>query len=188
MKTRLLFAILLFPLLSTAQEKTRAIVYRSEKDHQNGNGVLCRDYAGTTNVGFKHYAHFAQEKKMLRLKWEELWGFEWRGDLFRCGPYDLPVRLVEEGPICFWQAGSIYISKGLHGELIPVVHADRHGGPAERKKVKDYVRFQRSEPALDRLCQCIDSSNDRMLVRRCVEEYNEGGLVDLSPAADPSIR
>lgn len=188
MKTLLLFALLFFPLFAAAQEKGKAIVYRSLSDHQNANGIACKDYIGTTNVGFKHYAHFSQEKKMLRLKWEQLWGFEWRGDLFRCGPYDLPVRLIEEGPICFWQAGSVYISKGVHGELIPIGHADRDGDTASRRSAKEYRHFRGSEAALAQLCDCIDTSNDRMLARRCVEEYNEGALVELDGWKERSIR
>ena len=181
MKTSLLIALLLFPLIVSAQERSKALVFRSAKDHQASIGIACKDYIGTTNVGFKHYAHFSREKKNLRLKWEQLWGFEWRGDLFRCGPYDLPVRLVEEGPICFWQAGSIYISKGLHGDLVPIGHADREGDHMARKKAKEYLRFQKNEPGLKELCDCIDPANDRWLARKCVEEFNKGSLVELEP-------
>ena len=168
-----MIALACLPLWLCAQDSARAEVYLDVAGLRNGGGIPQDDYLGTVRSGFKAIALFRKGNKRSMYSLKKIWGFRWRGGLFRCDVYDMPVCLLEEGEICYWQAERTYISHGIDGELIVLPE------PGRGKNVKALAQL-RSDVRYVALCDCLDAAEDRAFVRRCVEGHNRGGLIGMN--------
>jgi hypothetical protein len=175
-KLFLFVSILCMPVFICAQDGPKAKVFQEFSDLEQDAGIPHHDYLGIMKTGFRCYAFFTDGPRKARYSFKDIWGFSWRNDLYRVDAYDMPIRLMEDGEICFWQAEHAYISKGIDGELVKLPHADRRSNAKSGRKTKAYKRFEKEGNTA--LCDCLNEADSRLLARICVEEHNNGELVE----------
>lgn len=133
---------------------------------------------------------FEKDGKKRRVKCKDIWGFLYKGVLFRIaeeGP--IPVRLMTEGQVCYYENGfahlrmlhddiehatynvgnAAYLSKDLRG---PIVRARFREGDTRSPS----GRFCIEHPALDHLTRCIAERDEMDTIRQCVVDFESGLL------------
>ncbi|MCW5899555.1 MAG: hypothetical protein KIT10_09825 [Flavobacteriales bacterium] len=126
-----------------------------------------------------------QEGSRRRIPCRDLWGFSYKGILFRIEPQGhLPVRLMAHGALCYYENGLAhlrmqrdgteletfdlghrsYISRHLEGELVPAIfpEGDARGAAA---------RFRQAHRQFEPLFQCIGAVDDLDNTRQCVVDF-----------------
>ncbi|MBX2983801.1 MAG: hypothetical protein KF843_14075 [Flavobacteriales bacterium] len=115
----------------------------------------------------------------------KVWGFLNDGFLYRIEPEGkLPVRLMAQGPICYWENGlahlrmqrdsteaaiveygyASYLSRDLQSEIVPAhFTADDTKSPS--------AKFRQAWPAYSELLDRIGEGTDMDSVRQCVVDY-----------------
>ncbi len=133
---------------------------------------------------------FEKDGVKRRVKCKDLWGFLYKGVLFRIneeGP--IPVRLMTEGVVCYYENGFAHL-RMLHDDIEHAMYDVGNAaylskdlkGPIVRARFKEgdtrspSGRFNMEHPALDQLTRCIAERDEMDTIRQCVVDFESGLL------------
>ena len=186
------FSLLLFlgfciQFIAVAQEDV--ITYKIFDDYKLERGVNIGQLQGLKISIFGKVTlitNFNGSKEKLPL--EDVWGFSYKGELFRVFKGLLPAKLVDKGSLNYYENGIAHLdmlmnntsngefsngpycffSFGIDGEIVSCpkqMHASQPYRYFKRYRKKN---FSKSE-----VLDCMESYKfDHYLIRRCVAEYN----------------
>lgn len=166
-------------------EKKLTGYYRTYEDYLNKNLVVKDEISGRQH----YFAVFKKAGEKEKVKYSEIWGFLYKGELFRIDKHfenrQVATRVIEVGNIVYYENGwahlqmlenntnegeysagyMAYISNDLNSEMTPL--------PVTRGDAKSmYKKFMEKNPQHAKLYDCIDKSRTMDVMRQCTEEYN----------------
>lgn len=178
----IILTILLFLSVRALSQLT---VYKSFIDFKQGNGesydsLYFRGYSHSTYANLKLFFKGENKRKeKTKVKCKKIWGFTYKGKLFRCTKKGIPLMLVNEGKIFYYEngvahlylldgsdtgwygkGGCCYFSKSMNSSI----------NQLEKKFIKKNTQYSQ-------LSSCIKSKkiSDYVLVRSCVFEFEGNG-------------
>ncbi|MFL5764294.1 MAG: hypothetical protein ACJ77K_10180 [Bacteroidia bacterium] len=186
---KFLFSSILFLYINTALAQTG--VFKTFDDYKAGN-LTVMDEEMKVNAGIASILTFQKDGQKIKYSPKEIWGFLYKGYLFRC--YGNTVYYVESNGKVILYVNSYAIWYQVKKDQI---YAIVYSGPiyslsnslneriystsfCDTKKVKPkliytvtYKDFIRAHPQHQELFDCIGSDYDQHTLESCVDQYNE---------------
>lgn len=192
MKSTLMNITLFIFLFISTLASSQTIVYRTFEDLQNKKGEeygeLDYDFYGD-----KWKLVFEKGGQKIKIRCEEIWGFEYKGGLFRIDTQigkALPIRVIAIGKLVYYENGpahikmlrnesnsstygdfdgyATYISKTLTSELVPIEKSTIMSHNIKvAKSIKD---FRKVNTEYEDFFNCLNNYRIET-VRRCIAEF-----------------
>ena len=179
---RPLFLLLTWVLLQCAM--AQATTFLTVADYQANVGEQVGEYVDMTPIRGRYTLLFRQDGRERRVRCRDIWGFTYKGVLFRIGADGLPVRLMAKNAVCYYENGLAhltmqrdrtehagydigyrsYISRHLEGEVVPAIFK-------EGDKRSPSARFRQAHAQFEPLFQCIGDRDDMDHTRQCVVDF-----------------
>ena len=188
MKIRVLLIIIC--ILSIYFTKAQTGVYKTYEDFKSGKLEKMDDedvkYSENSFGVVLKFTSLSGET--IKYKPKELWGFLFKGNLFRTDENDLTF-VVDTGKVCFYENGTSHLSMIKSGKNYGVfirgyfcyMSADLNSkiyrmpfsgnGNFVVGNKKEYKKFMDNYPEHEKLYDCIDRTVDYRKIRLCVTEY-----------------
>lgn len=181
LRTVLLVLVVLLSVVLPAQ----TMVYRTVSDYRAQQGEDMGEYVDIAPVMGQYVLFFNRKGQEEKMRCKEIWGFVYKGVLFRTGPdAHAPVRLMAKGAICYYENGfahltmqrdrtenagydtghASYLSRHLEGELVPAIFKTDDTRSAS-------ARFRQAHPQFEALFVCIGEKDDMDNTRQCVVDF-----------------
>jgi len=184
-----LFLLFGFTKSSPQQSKDKTTgYYLTYNDYVNNNIAKTDDIKDLTYVGYKYSVVFLKDGEKVKVKCSDMWGFKYKGRLFRIEPqYIHPVMVKSQGKIVYYTNGFVeiykikenedtwrdkgyddYLSNDLNSTIVglPIM------GSTDKDVKKQYADFKAANPQHNALYECIGEIKSLGKVKRCVLEYN----------------
>jgi hypothetical protein len=178
-KVILFLAIVLCYSTTNAQDA----VFKTYEDFVKGTGEPIQDLIEARG-GFaaRHIIVKDLNGEKVKYEWKDIWGYTYKGFLFRVLEHHLYAMLVETGKINYWINGSAGVHLLFHPESqIGSYSADEpecylsvgtldnglYSMPTPHKK-RDYPDFKKDHPEFQEVFDCIENNN----LDDCVHNYN----------------
>ncbi|MBI3882656.1 MAG: hypothetical protein HY305_00070 [Sphingobacteriales bacterium] len=191
MQKKIYIIIVLF--FSTLFLKAQTGIYRTYEDFVKGNiEMMSNEDAGYTTSTFGVRIKFKKfDGHHLRIKPKKMWGFLYRGYLFRTDHRNDIVFVADSGKVCLYENGYAYmdfiyhrenkyssfvrvyysyISSGLDNRIYRMPFYDGQNYMLSNRR--EYRKFIRRYPQYEKLYECIDQSVRYLKIRKCVVNYN----------------
>jgi hypothetical protein len=195
MKIKLLLVLFcLFTLIgftsfkqNAGKDKTTGY-YLTYNDYVKNKITTADDIKDLTYVGYKYSVVFIKDDEKVKVKCSDMWGFKYRGRLFRIEPeYIHPVMVKSQGKIVYYTNGFVeiykirknedtwrdkgyddYLSNDLNSTIVglPIM------GSTDKEVKKRYADFKAANPQHNALYECIGEIKSLGKVKRCVLQYN----------------
>ena len=185
-------SLLAFFLLTTFSSYSQTGVYKSYDDYVNGNVEKMADHLKYFESDFGVILKFTDlEGKLVKYKPKSIWGFIYKGNLFRTTLNNDIVYLVDTGRVCFYENGTAhlnmlfeqsstgqfirgifcYISSGLDGKIYGLPFKN---GPFTiiLAGKREYKEFKKKYPDNEDLYDCMDDEESYLKVRNCIKRFN----------------
>jgi hypothetical protein len=187
-KTILLLLILIFGFKSNyAQSVT---TYKTYNDYIREKGIDRGEYKKWKATTFgKVTLILEKEEKKVKVELKDIWGFEYKGELFRVFRGLYPAMMVDKGEMIFYENGIAHLemlsenktigefnfgayslfSFGLDGELIACPKQKSSSQPYNHFK-----KYRKTHPQYEGVLSCIEENDFKYRkVQQCIRYYNE---------------
>jgi hypothetical protein len=180
-------SLLLASLISVSVHAAMAqgMLFRTYEEKASGKGEAFTGSIEVVPLLGRFVAVYTGAEGKVRVPCKDLWGFEYKGVMFRIEPEGyLPVRLMTHGTVCYYENGfahlqmqrdsteaagftyghQSYLSKDLQGEIVPAVFT-------EKDERSSSARFRQAHPEYAALFACIGDQQDMDRTRQCVVDF-----------------
>ena len=175
--------------LLSAAVNGQVVVFKTYKDYTDKKGTQYDDYYNMKwNASQNVTMIFKKDGDKVKIPCNEIWGFTFRGTLFRCDKVNCqPTCVISIGKVVYYENGEAhlemidkgsssgsyevgnfsYLSRDLNSELVPMPLSWAAAGK------KKYVEFTQKNPEFKKLYDCIETRYDYQKIRNCVEQFEK---------------
>jgi hypothetical protein len=185
MRTFGLFMVVPMWLLGSVPACAQAVVFDSYADYVAEQGREAGEFVDAFPVLGRFTFEFEQDGRRQRVRGQDIWGFTYRGVLFRIHHHAaMPMRLMARGEVCYYENGFAHLdmqrdrkeagfyehgyqaclSTDLEAPMVPASFSEEEAPP-------EATAFCTARPALRHLCGCIGAGQDIGRTRQCVVDY-----------------
>jgi len=164
--------------------------YNTYTDYIGDKGVSQGEYKKWKFSSFTGIILFLDDDgDKVKVFLKDIWGFEYKGYLFRVFREKLPAMVVEKGEMLYYESGIAhlemltkhkttgefslgpycFVSFGLNGEVISCPVQKHSSLP-----YKYFKKYRKTHPQYEGVLKCLDDCDfDYKIVRLCVINYNK---------------
>lgn len=183
------FLVFLAVFTAYSQPKAKPVatgVYMTYTDYAQRKLKPMDDFHSYSDTLGKSVLTFIKGGKKIKFDCSEIWGFQYRYKLFRCGTNSIPpLRVISVGKIAYYENGlahlemikydketgdykkgyCCYISANLLGDIFPF--------PPDMKSeaYKETEKFRKKNKQYEKLFKCIETNYNTSKISDCIKTF-----------------